>query len=295
MPVGERYFGSILSILLIFSILTIYGLRYLIKESKFKVKWKHIKYSLLFGIPLIPHSLGGYLLSYFDRIIIGQLTTLSNAGIYTVGYSVGMVLLIIISAIMTAWSPSFFALMKDKKYEKIQSLAKKTTKMVLFFALPIILFSEEFILLAIAKSYHESLLVVTPIVIGYVFFFFYSIYMLYSEYKKKTLFISINTVISVVVNIGLNYWLIPIFGYTAAAYTTAFSYILLFTLHYITTKLIMKENTIQFKKFVPGLLLFFVFVGLHLVIDQSVSILFIKTILKIVLLAAFAYLLFRKT
>ena len=119
--------------------------------------------------------------------------------------------------------------------------------------------------------------------------------MLYSEYKKKTLFISINTVISVVVNIGLNYWLIPIFGYTAAAYTTAFSYILLFTLHYITTKLIMKENTIQFKKFVPGLLLFFVFVGLHLVIDQSVSILFIKTILKIVLLAAFAYLLFRKT
>jgi O-antigen/teichoic acid export membrane protein len=295
LPIGQRYFGSIFSTITVFAILSVYGIIALAKESKFKLKRKHIKYSLLFGIPLIPHSLGGYLLSYLDRIIIVQITTISNAGIYTVGYNIGMVLLVAITAVMTAWSPSFFSLMKEKNYEKIQDLAKKATKMILFFAIPIIFFSEEFILLALEKSYHESTIIVAPVVIGYIFFFFYSIYMLYSEYEKKTILISINTITSVIVNIGLNYWLIPIYGYVAAAYTTMASYFLLFAMHYITTKYVVKANAVRFKKIIPSTVLFFGFVGIYFILEALIPTLFTRTIIKIALLLIFAYLLFKKT
>jgi len=42
----------------------------------------------------------------------------------------------------------------------------------------------------------------------------------------------------------LNYWLIPIYGYVAAAYTTLVSYFLLFLFHFLNVKYILKEKNI---------------------------------------------------
>ena len=46
------------------------------------------------------------------------------------------------------------------------------------------------------------------------------------------------------INIGLNYWLIPIYGYVAAAYTTLVSWFLLFLFHFLNVKYILKEKDI---------------------------------------------------
>jgi len=42
----------------------------------------------------------------------------------------------------------------------------------------------------------------------------------------------------------LNYCLIPIYGYIAAAYTTLVSYFLLFLFHFLNVKYILKEKDI---------------------------------------------------
>lgn len=42
----------------------------------------------------------------------------------------------------------------------------------------------------------------------------------------------------------LNYWLIPIYGYVSAAYTTLISYFFLFLFHFLNVKYILKEKDI---------------------------------------------------
>src|SRR5699024_7978666 len=73
---------------------------------------------------------------------------------------------------------------------------------------------------------------IIPILLGYYFQFLYSLPVNIEFYLKKTQYIAGGTVLSAGLNIILNWLLIPKFGYIAAGYTTVFSYMLLFFVHY---------------------------------------------------------------
>ena len=45
-----------------------------------------------------------------------------------------------------------------------------------------------------------------------------------------------------IVNVVLNYMLIPVFGYVAAGYTTLIGYILYLVMHFLSTKRILSKN-----------------------------------------------------
>jgi O-antigen/teichoic acid export membrane protein len=85
-------------------------------------------------------------------------------------------------------------------------------------------------------------------------------YVNYAFYEKKTKNIAAITIIIGLLNITLNYLLIPHFGYIAAAWTTLISYISLFILHYINVKYVININkTTDIKIFVlPVIILSFI-------------------------------------
>ena len=61
-------------------------------------------------------------------------------------------------------------------------------------------------------------------------------------YYKKTIYVSIGTMVAAVVNIILNYIFIPKYGFVAAGYTTLASYIILMVVHCMITLKVMKVN-----------------------------------------------------
>ena len=69
----SRHLGRIYAALLIGGILFCVLLYQLLKISKLNFDKSYIKYFAAFSIPLIPHALGGTILTFFDRIIINQL------------------------------------------------------------------------------------------------------------------------------------------------------------------------------------------------------------------------------
>lgn len=240
----NRYYGKVYSSLLIaimFAVYMIYNLR---KLSKINFKLEHIKYSIRFGVPLILHALSGFILAFSDRIIINQLTGSQNTGLYSFAYNVGMVMNIVIMAMNKSWVPIFYENLANKDFKKIDNLAYNYSKYIYFAAIGLILFSKEIVSLMAAEKYHTALPIVPIIVIGYVGVFLYTLYGNYSFYRKKTGLISIATLFAGGINIGLNYWLIPIYGYVAAAYTTLISYFLLFLFHFLNVKYILKEKDI---------------------------------------------------
>lgn len=240
----NRYYGKVYSDLLITAAFAVYMIYNLVKLSKFNFKLEHIKYSIRFGVPLIPHALSGFILTFFDRIIINQLTGSLNTGLYSFAYNVGMIMNIVVMAMTKAWVPIFYENLANKDFKKIDNLAYNYSKYIYFVAIGLILFSKEIVSLIADEKYHTALPVVPIIIIGYVGVFLYTLYGSYSFYRKKTGLISLATLSAGGINIGLNYWLIPIYGYVAAAYTTLVSYFLLFLFHFLNVKYILKEKDI---------------------------------------------------
>ena len=61
------------------------------------------------------------------------------------------------------------------------------------------------------------------------------------------------TVIAAILNILLNYWLIPIHGYIAAAYTTEIAYLIYTFLHFLNYRRITKKEKIFNDKRIWGI------------------------------------------
>jgi len=64
----------------------------------------------------------------------------------------------------------------------------------------------------------------------------YSLFSCLERYAKQQKIFAVITFICAVANIVLNFLLIPVFGYIAAAYTTLFSYILSSLLHFLNAR-----------------------------------------------------------
>ncbi|MCK4358963.1 MAG: oligosaccharide flippase family protein [Candidatus Cloacimonetes bacterium] len=240
----NRYYGIIIAQIIVVSIFFVYSLVSILKISKINFTFSYVKYSLLFGIPVVFHLLSQYVLNSFDLVIINQLVGTKETGLYSFAYKVGMLQNIISMGMLRAWSPIFYEKLNSNQYNDINNLAKKYAKIVYLVALTLILFSREFVIILADKKYYASLNIVPIVVISYVFFFLYTMYVNYAFYYKKTYLIAVFTIIAGSINIGLNYLLIPKYGYQAAAWTTLISYACLFVLHYFNVRFIIKPEII---------------------------------------------------
>lgn len=285
----QRYFGKIYANLVVSGVIFIIAIIYFIKLGKPKFKSKYVKYSLLFGVPLIPHALSHFILSYFDRIAINQLIGSIDTGLYSFAYNVGLIMNVVVMAMNKAWVPMFYDNLKEDNYEKINSMAISYSKYIFFAAISLILFSKEIVIILADKSYYAALDLVPIIILSSVFVFFYTLFANYSFYRKKTILISTATLLAGAINIGLNYWLIPKFGYIAAAYTTLFSYIILFILHYINARFIVGEKVIKLKRIVIDFLILILGTAIYLIFINTINIYLILLILKTTIFIAMFY------
>ena len=83
---------------------------------------------------------------------------------------------------------------------------------------------------------------IPPIVLGLYFCFLSSLFGNIEFFYKKNIFVTIATSSAAILNIVLNAIFIPIYGFVAAGYTTAFGYLVLACAHYLFMKRIQPEK-----------------------------------------------------
>lgn len=206
-----------------------------------KISTKNWKYALTISFPLVFHLLAGYILSSSDRIMIRSLIDSEALGLYSVAYSGAMIVSVLMTSMNSAWVPWAMAQIDSNNIIEL----KKTSKffVILFGVLVfgIIMLGPEVLLIMGGSSYMEALDVIPPVMVGFVFQFVYSLYVNIEQYYKKQKMVAIGTVIAALSNLLLNWLLIPVLGYVAAAYTTLFSYIILFVVHFLFVKKMGKK------------------------------------------------------
>lgn len=236
-----KVYGTLLAVIIMSSYLFVQNKNLL--TNKFDSRL--VKYSLFIGIPIVFNQVAGYILVFFDRLVINKYYGLNDTGLYSFAYNVAMIMDVVIYAINAAWVPILFKKLNDGKLEEINSYFIQFTKLVLLGAIVLILFARELIMLLADDRFHSSLTIVPIIIIGYVFKYLYSAYSHIEYYHKKTLVLAFFTIIAGIVNIILNMVFVPKFGVLSAAYTTLVSYVLLFILHYLYVKYGIKDNTFK--------------------------------------------------
>lgn len=214
----------------------------------------HLRYALGFGIPLMPHTLSAYVLNLFDVIIINMVAGAEPAGLYAFAYAIGAITKSVVSAMNQAWLPVFTDHRTAGRYDKIDRMAGSYARYVYCAALLVVLFAQEVALVLADDRYHVALPLVPVIVFGYVALFLYTLYANHSFFLRRTGLISMATVVASAVNIGLNFWLIPIHGMVAAAWTTLVSYLVLLAMHFITARVVLRERVVPLSRVMPGYL-----------------------------------------
>jgi O-antigen/teichoic acid export membrane protein len=280
---NNKFFGKIYGDMIGYGILAIYSMYKLIKIIEFKFDLKYIKYSLLFGLPVLPSMFSSFGLSFADRLMINKITDASDVGLYSFAFMIAMLLQVIISAVGKSWQPLFYKAMSNKDYKLLDNIFKINSKIVFGASLFLILFSYEFVYLLATSEYIKSLDIVLFLIIGFNFFFLYTAYGQYVSYSKKTYIDSIITITAVVLNIGLNYIYIPKYGYEASAITTIISYAFMFIMFYFNAKYFLKYRVINIfiisKIILSYFILLLVFLYINMIIDNYLVLLFIKFIL----------------
>ena len=209
------------------------------KCFKDTVYWR---FAVAAGIPMVIHSIAKVIFDSSDRIMILHLCGASDVGIYGTLYSISSVAVILWTAINGSLVPYLFECINKGKTTSIQ----KVTNVLLgvyaagcgFF----ILMAPEIVALLTTNEYMGGIHMIPPIAAGIFFTALYNMYSTMLLYRKKTTLIMLSTVISAIVNIVLNYLLIPIYGYVTASYTTLVSYIVLALTQYLFMRYEVKND-----------------------------------------------------
>lgn len=220
---------------------------YIAYKAKFKIKLNYWKYALVFNLPLIPHYLSNYILNSSDRLMIASLIGDSYAALYSIAYSVASVVTIIWFAINNSLVPYTYEKCKIKDYKSISKITNPIITIYAIACILIIFLAPEAIIIISPKSYHDSIYAIPPIVGGVFFSSLYYIFANIVYYFKKPKYVMIASLISALLNIMLNWILIPRYGYIAAGYTTLICYIIQATIDFIVMRKIVGQSIYNMK------------------------------------------------
>lgn len=214
---------------------------------------KMCKYACALSLPLLVHELSGVLLNSSDRIIINQLCGARKAALYSIAYTIAMIITVVLSSLNQAWVPWFFDKMQKNDRESIRNVVPKYMAGFTVGCIGLMFIGPEMILIFGGENYLEAMYVIPPICLASEIQFVYTLYVNIEFFEKKTTYISLATAGATVINIALNYYAIPRWGYIAAAYTTVIGYLFTFLFHYIVCKKIGYDNLFEKKNLLRNL------------------------------------------
>lgn len=196
----------------------------------------HIKEALNFGMPLVPHVFGAFLLTAADRFVINDRLGLADAGIYMVAVQVSMALTIVFDAINKAYVPWLFERLKrnDEK-EKLVIVKNTYTYFLCVLSLAAVSFfiGPAMITLVVGDEYQAAGRIIGWLCLGQVFGGMYLMVTNYIFYAKKTGRLSLVTIGSGLLNLLTMLVLVNYLGIEGAAISFAFSKMIQFLLTWL--------------------------------------------------------------
>jgi O-antigen/teichoic acid export membrane protein len=239
--IDNIYFVLIVNILV--SLFVSIRLLFLLSK-KIKIKpafnTKILKKILKISLFLLPNAYGIILIQNVDFILVKEIAGIRALGEYSFAFSISSIVTGLSLAISFFW---YSAAVYAERRKLITMLERIIAYMPLILISVILFF--QFCTLSVVQLINEAYSLTSPTINILVIGLTLNLQLqflngtLYSQKKEKIIFLI--TSCGVLINLVLNYTLIPTFGYTGAALATTLSYLTMAIIQLIAVKILFKE------------------------------------------------------
>ena len=194
--------------------------------------------------PLIFAGLMLMVYNRIDQVMIGQMLGNRSVGIYSVAVKLSEFWYVFPSLVLNSVLPTIIEAKKSGEafyYRRLQKVFDLMAIISLVFVLPLLLFSNQLIVLLYGQAYADAGAVLSVYVLSGIFVFIGHVRESWITVENITRFSLYSTATGAIVNIALNYLLIPRYGNLGAAYATL---IALFSASYFINLLHSKTRPI---------------------------------------------------
>lgn len=190
--------------------------------------WKKL---MQYGAPLIIIGLAGMINETLDRVLLkywgsGTLDeNLKQVGIYSAVYKLSIFMTLAVQGFRMGAEPFFFSRSADKNAPALYAMVMKYFVVVCcVIFLGVGLFPDIFKII-IGKEYHEGLHIASILLLANLFLGIYYNQSVWYKLTDKTTFATIIPICGAAITLIMNFFLIPVIGYTGAAWATFTCYL----------------------------------------------------------------------
>lgn len=281
--------GVFIGILIAHSFSLILLLFPILKRLQAQFSSELLKKLLSFGIAVIPAGLALWVMDLADRFFINHYLSFEEVGIYSLVYKFGIALSIgLVAPFQLAWPTFSFSIAKNDDAKETYAKALSYFLIISLGLISVfITFGEQGILILGNKSYLSGLNLILPITLSYVCLGAHYIIVTGLHIKEKTKWYPPLIALPALLNIGLNFALIPKYGILGAAIATlaSFGFMLVLT-HFVVEH--VYGFVYEWSRIGKILLAFLATIGVNYALDNIES----PLILKIAIPLTFVLLIF---
>jgi O-antigen/teichoic acid export membrane protein len=189
---------------------------------------RELRPQLVFGLTAVVIGLGYYVLDSVDRFFVAKYCSLTDVGVYSLGYKMGMLIhIVFILPFSQIWAPMRMQYRNDDSSPALfRTVLTYYWILGLFATVTISTFAQEIIgVVARRPEYFGAYRVVPLVMLAHLFYGVINIIDFGIFVSRKVWFHAVLFWATLGVNAALNLLLVPRFGYIAAAWVTLVSYV----------------------------------------------------------------------
>ncbi len=206
------------------------------------------KKMLAFSLPLIPTSLLWWVVNVSDRYFVQYMVSASANGLYSVAYKVPTILTLISVIFLDAWQISAVEENSSNTRGRFYSNIFASFQGAIFIlSSGLVLFSKFITYILLDSSYYPSWQFIPFLLLATVYSCFVQFLGNIYLAEKRSIATLITTLIGAIMNLILNFLLIPIYGPNGAAIATCISYFAVYVVRAIDIK--WRNKDINFASF----------------------------------------------
>ena len=239
--------GKVISSLIAAGAMFLYTLYYFKKQGLLtnNIKKRYINIELKFGVSQIFFQFNLFVLASTDKYLIAHmLHDTAGLGVYFVANQFAFVINVLVTAFFLSYQPLLYSYLSNLTIENKYKLVKIKYLFAGFLLICTILLciaTPMFYHLFIKnKDYHSGIPYVAWNAFAFFFWGLYALFLGYLYYYRKNRVVIIFSVLSSILCITLNYFLIRQFKIMGAAYADLITYFILFIAIAITVKKVLK-------------------------------------------------------
>lgn len=209
------------------------------------VNLDHWRYGIKYSMPMMAAAIASPILFQSANLIVRKFIGVEAAAIVALAMTVGYIMDILIHAVDNAWRPWLFEQLNAGNFHEVQKFWKFLFRGVSLMVWCLIMLAPELVLFLGGSDYKDSVWLISPMLCGSLANFLMIEYTAVEQFYKKTRISGYASILSAALALILSFVFILAFGYQAAAYTTAASYMIACIVHYLFVRRFETQNVLK--------------------------------------------------